>query len=385
VIKEILNNLNRIMKTKVNKYFRNSKNSDPKYFYNSLEISKTTDSTTTAEFIKIVPVGVFPTHPDGPHEITPDHIKEMAVNIQAGGTDILFDFGHESLWNASAEAAGWSPKDLVQAKPDGLYIKYPEFTTEGAEKVNGRAYRYFSPVYCLESFNKQGQEIGAVFHSVGLTNTPYMDTEIDAIGNSQQKIKNRGIKMNEHFLKLLGLAGTATETEIQNAVTAFKTKCGVDENATLEDCIAAIEAKKTTQEITNSAATASLAEKLTEMTKFILEFESDKTTRRNIAAEALVNSAIAEGKLLPKFKDQFVNDAIKNFAAVKEDLEKREKNSAVPGTVHVDKSGKVDLNNPETIANSAKVYKNEQAKSGIKISDVEAVNHVIKTAGGKTD
>ncbi|MEM9665484.1 MAG: phage protease [Bacteroidota bacterium] len=149
-----------------------------------IDSSTTTDSGIAADtgtMIRIVPVGNFPVHHNGGHEVTPLHILEMASNFEAGGTDLLIDVDHESLWGRT-RAAGWSSR--VEARPDGLYMEYPTWTPQTEELVNERAYRYFSPVYTLSSTDKQGGQVGARLLSVALTNMPYMDTEIEHVGNA---------------------------------------------------------------------------------------------------------------------------------------------------------------------------------------------------------
>jgi phage I-like protein len=360
----------------LNSLFVNAKQQTLKYYANSLEIESLTDAGKVSEFIKVVPIGTFPTHPCGAHEITPQHIQEMALNILNSGTDVLFDFGHESLYCMNAEAAGWSPKDSVKAQADGLYIKYPEWTEAGKEKVNGKAFRYLSPVYLFNQTDKQGKEIGAVLHSVGLTNTPYMDTEIDSIGNSKSnknfKLNSNGEEeMNPKILAFLGLTPTATEAEITTAIANSAKKYGLPETATLDAIVnAAIdEAKKASAPVT--------AAEYTTMKTELDAFKANAAVQLKEKAEALVNSAITKGKILPAMKDQFIQDAIKDFTAVEANLNSRADNSAIPPVVKIDKD-QVDMQDPKAIANSATAYRNEQAKLGITISFTEAVNHVTK-------
>src|SRR5574342_202888 len=117
---------------------RGNKNLQGLYF-NQVHVS-------AGEFIKIVPVGYFPNHPNGAHQIEKRHIDEMAKNFANTKTDLLFDYEHRSLWGDSI-AAGWSSE--VQPRDDGLYVKYPEFTNTAKAKIADREYRYFSPVYRL--------------------------------------------------------------------------------------------------------------------------------------------------------------------------------------------------------------------------------------------
>ena len=170
-------------------YFRNrSRQATPparpaSTYRNAVVIPAGGDGEAAPEWIRIVPIGAFPNHHDGAHEITAAHVQEMVANFTAHSVDLLFDVDHESLYGNS-RAAGWS--DAVEAREDGLYCRFPVFTPTGQAHVDNRDYRYFSPVYVLNALDKQGKEIGARVLSVALTNTPYMDAgEIHAVGNSR--------------------------------------------------------------------------------------------------------------------------------------------------------------------------------------------------------
>ncbi len=295
------------------KYFLNSK-TKPHFYNNAVEIP------AAGEKIKIVPVGYFPAHHDGAHEVTKQNIQEMADNIKNSGTDVLFDYGHESIWNSSALAAGWSPKDSVEARADGLYIEYPEFTPSAKEKIEGREYRYFSPAYNLNSQNKQGKETGAILHSIALVNKPYMDKEINHIGNNSQI--NNGAQMNPQILKFLGLSENATEAEIETKLNSLRNKNGLPETASVDDIISAIETKKDSAD----PETQSIEQRVAALEN------NSKENQINL----LINGAIADGKILPKQKLVFMNSAKTDFEATKTLIDGIAKNSAVPNHSQVD-------------------------------------------------
>jgi len=276
-------------------------------YFNQVEAGKPGEDG----YIRIVPVGTFPVHPNGAHEILPRHIEEMAANFNATKKDLLFDYEHDSLWGRSI-AAGWS--NAAEAREDGLYVKYPDFTPKAQEMIRNREFRYFSPVYRLNSLSKQGKEIGAQIHSVALTNIPYMDNEIDHIKNN-----NVGDDiMLEKILALLGLASNATEQEVAEKINSLKATPPAPEPPKAPEPPAAPEEKVNAEVLARLKA---------------LE-DKDKASQET-AAEQLINSAIADGKILPADKDVFLTSAKANFAATKEMLDKRAKNSAMPGTIKV--------------------------------------------------
>src|SRR5699024_7733932 len=119
------------------------------HYVNAIEISQAEPDED--DWIRIVPVGEFPEHQNGPHVITQEHIKQMETNFTNSGTDLLFDVDHASLWGTT-KAAAWS--NQVEAREDGLYIKYPKFTPAAEKAIENREYKYFSPVYYLDKKGK---------------------------------------------------------------------------------------------------------------------------------------------------------------------------------------------------------------------------------------
>lgn len=305
--------------SKIKKFLNSTKNKTP-FFNAAVEIP------TDKEKIKIVPVGYFPAHHDGAHEITKQNIIEMAENIKNGGTDIMFDYGHESIWSSGAIAAGWSARKSAEAREDGLYIDYPEFTEAATARVNAKEYRYFSPAYFLEGIDKKGKNIGAVLHSVALVNKPYMDKEINHIGNSQKQQEN---KMNPQILKFLGLSETATEAEVEAKLNSLRVENKLNTDASVDDILDAIKNSSTNQ-------TNALEDR-------VKALENDKKLGK---IEALVNSAIDDGKILPAQKQVYVNAAEKDFAGTKTILDAIQKNSAVPSKNSLPENVQQNSNKP---------------------------------------
>jgi phage I-like protein len=297
------------------KLFKNFKKSTPDFkglYFNAIPVEETGEDG----WIKIVPVGKFPVHPGGAHEILKRHIQEMAVNFTNTKKDLLFDYDHASLWGTT-KAAGWSNK--VEAREDGLYIQYPEFTPTAKALIENREYRYFSPVYYLNSLSRGGDEIGAQIISVALTNMPYMENEIDSIGNSQNFIKEEDMKLSPETLKGLGLPEDATPEQIENAITEQSKKINAVQ--------AELEASKQESE-TLRANQTSLENRLEKL-------EKGDESRNSQAAETLINQAVADGKILPADRDIWLNQAKTDYENVKKALVERKVNSAMPNTMSI--------------------------------------------------
>lgn len=319
-------------------FFGRKSTKKPNIFFNAFRI----DDTDEGKMIKVVPVGSFPNHHDGAHVIEPQQIREMAENIKNGGTDILFDFGHDSIWNSSARAAAWSPKEKAEAREDGLYIQYPTFTKSGMEAIENGEFRYFSPAYLMSAKDKQGRIIGAYLHSVGLTNKPYMDVEIDHVANSQIA-EETDMKISPEALAKLGLDENATEAQINAAILAQSADPEADQEPEGGADSAAAE------EAPENSALAAVNSMLQAINQRLDGVEKRFTDQDAANAEALVNGAIAAKKIRPAEKDAWLALAKSNFAQAKEQLSAIKANTAGPGRMNIDVS-KPEEGKPQTSA-----------------------------------
>lgn len=303
---------------------RGKKNAKAKIFSNVVPIDADSD------WIRVVPVGDFPYHHNGPHKITSDDIERMAENFNNRSVDLLFDIDHESLWG-NTKAVAWS--DEVEAREDGLYAKYPTFTPAGEQLVENREYRYFSPVYRTETTDKNGDEIGATVVSVAITNTPYMDNhEIDTIRNSNHEDEEGIVGFSAEFLEALGLEEGATAEQVQSAVLAKISE--------LEDKIKELEDDGSDagdgDANTNSAEVKELKTLVNSLSDQLKAMQNKNTDSQ---VEALVNSAIEDRKILPRDKKAYINSAKANYDDTKAELDAMKKNSVAPEGVDVDKKG----------------------------------------------
>ncbi len=305
------------------KYLNSQRRKLPKgYLVNAIPV-------TREEWIKIVPIGEFPEHPWGPHTISKADIESMAANFAADGTDLLFDYEHQSLWGSNI-AAGWSHE--VEARKDGLYCKYPEFVPAAQEMIQNREYRYFSPVYKLDAFDKKNHSIGAIINSVGLTNIPYMDTEIDHIGNS--KTEDTQMELLEQIKKAFGFSSDASDKDIMEKVNSA---ADAAPEAGGGDPTTPAGSEEQTEEGTK--VNSDIVTRLDAVEKA----QSDAAVAaQNQVAEALVNSAIADGKILPADKDVYLNSAKADFEGTKTRLDAIKKNTAMPRGVNTPEASQGD-------------------------------------------
>jgi hypothetical protein len=332
--------------------FRNHANSPesriPKGTYcNSLVIK----NAETGDKCKYIPIGVFPLHPDGPHEITVDKLNEMLSN-QSG--DIMIDLGHESLWSPGAPAYGWITMDSLEVREDGLYGDYPQFTPDAEEMVANRKYRYLSPAYQIEAMDKQGRDIGARLWRVALTNTPYFDQEIDALRNSRasDKKKESTMEITTEIKKKLGLEKDATDEQVQ---------AKLDEIVKIAEGIANTPEIQTL-ELTEASEEPEISGKMETVLNSILarldKIDSSRETEREESfrarSELLVNSAIDNRQIAPAERDIYFNSAMAEYDKTKARIDAIPRGSLKPG--------RIALPGPESPEGAA-VKSNSQLKS----------------------
>ena len=118
------------------------------------------------EWIRVLPLGIVRLH-DGrdDFEVTAEDVASMVEAHSKKGLDLVVDYEHQSLSGGRAPAAGWVKK--LEAREDGLWARV-EWTAAARQHLQGREYRYFSPVLRLDPDTRRPVEL----LSLGLTNTP---------------------------------------------------------------------------------------------------------------------------------------------------------------------------------------------------------------------
>lgn len=137
--------------------------------------------------------------------------------------------------------------------------------------------------------------------------------------------KQKGQAVNKQLLLFLGLPENATDEQITARLKELRNTLGLAENATLEEFV--------------NTAGGELLNDLKAIKADVDALKADKTTQSAAAieakAEALVDSAINAGKILPADKDTFVIAAKNDFDKVKAALDAKKEKSALPGNFSV--------------------------------------------------
>jgi len=151
------------------------------------------------EWVRIGTPGRWRGHSSGEFELSETDFKQMVINYERLGLDIVVDYEHATIFNPEkAPAAGWIPAEPISLKvEDGDLWARIEWTETAMEHIKAREYRYLSPVFVPNTPDRvTGENIGWTLHSVALTNTPFL-AELDPIANREIKSKPKENRMND--------------------------------------------------------------------------------------------------------------------------------------------------------------------------------------------
>jgi phage I-like protein len=205
--------------------------SSPHVAVASLTVDLTASGNAPTEF-RLLPLGRFKSA-DGsgrPVEVKDgwllDHHGAHSIAALSVGrvSRRVIDFEHQTLRAAEngkpAPAAGWFSR--LEARADGLWAVDVEWTAQAAQMIEGKHYRYISPVF---PYDKRTGAVLGIAHAA-LTNDPGLDGLTDlaamtALAHQFFTPTPEEPPMKDLF-KALGLPETASEAEALAALAALK-------------------------------------------------------------------------------------------------------------------------------------------------------------------
>ena len=146
-----------------------------------------------------------------------------------GSPEILVDADHTSADGGSTRAFGWASN--LRVEDGGLFADF-KLTDAGARAVNGREYRFVSPVFDCGD----GGAVNAL-SSVALTNRPNLPVRcvLNSSGAGDVNVEDRKGKSMEKIIAALGLAAGASEDEAVAAIADLKKRADGAEAKVLEN------------------------------------------------------------------------------------------------------------------------------------------------------
>lgn len=195
--------------------------------------------------VLLVPYGQWKGHHAGEQTYGPAECAAMVAyfNATAGanGKAVVVDYGHQSLEDYEAPAAGWiwSLELDEKADPPGIYGEV-EWTERAAAAIRGNEYRYISPVIVEGTPDPvTGEPVPMQLFNAALTNIPFMADKMNAVTASMEA------KGHRLYLNSIQLSHTPHITpneggpivDPQKMMDDVKTALGLDPGASPDDVL----------------------------------------------------------------------------------------------------------------------------------------------------
>ena len=283
---------------------------------------------------KLLPFGQFragdgrPT--DAPYWYTDDAIgTALAADLNTQVNDVLVDYEHQTLYTQKngqpAPASGWvKPGNFQWRTGQGLYAKIA-WTTRASAYIEDKEYKYLSPVFLYDKTGKVKQYL-----HTALTNIPALDNlgEVTAALSLHFQQPTEPKPMDDALkallCKLLGLGDDASETQITAALTLVIDKmtdgkglaaCNttlqqfIDTNKQQIVALTADTIKPDPAQYVEVSVMKAVQDTVAALTQKLAQREQQE-------ADALIQVALSDGRLLPAQKDWAESLVKTNMAAL---------------------------------------------------------------------
>jgi len=299
---------------------------------------------------QIALTGKFLGHWQGPFEVTEDDLAVMVENFNRFVNPVLFDYGHESVWDSAALASGWGHEFEIGKKGQALYSNV-EWTDAATERIKAGELKYISPVIMFTTIDPYtGEDLGPSIWTVGLLNTPFLDgmdpVEIGGqIAASRKALNGAPPKrtwavpqqMSNQPPADAGIVSnkppepapaepepepeTTINTSVEEDIMSMKEialSLGLPETASADEIKTAIAATKKAAE-TAGTESKTLAEQKAEEARIATEkleaLEKEKKERELKDAQTLVEAYIAANRISPASRERAVQLALGDRAS----------------------------------------------------------------------
>lgn len=227
----------------------------------------------------------------------------LADELNARKVDAMIDYEHKTLraqeFAEPNPAAGWFKK-TEYISGQGLFVDV-KWTDKAREQIKSGEYRYISPLFLADGSGRVVKIVNAA-----LTNTPACHEIAEAYALSSDFIQYQ--EANYPMLKLLQQlfdAPNATEAEMVAKLTALSAAKGDSKVAlsAVYDELKSQDAKvvSLSAQVNNPDPTKYVA--LAQMQAVQAELNKERAERNAEKANALITTALSEGKLLPAQKE----------------------------------------------------------------------------------
>ncbi|MDP8171543.1 phage protease [Pasteurella skyensis] len=277
----------------------------------------------------------------------------LAQQINSRRVRLMVDYEHQTLFikqnGKGNPAAGWFVKAEYLSQK-GLFVDV-EWTAKAHSQIKNKEYRYISPLFFADGKGKVVEVLNAA-----LTNRPALHNLDEALALSSLSFNQKDNSMNfkDLLIKLFALSADATDAEIQAQVTALSEKATTSKVAlsTVYDELANSQQNATALSAQLAGAGTPDPAKyvaLSDLQAVQAELNSFKASVQQEKCEALIQTALSDGRLLPAQKQWAEELGKTNLTALSDYLKTVTPNSVFKGT----QSGGEDPNKNKPVALSA--------------------------------
>lgn len=348
----------------------------------------------------------------GPWKLTAESARGLIERAAARVNDILVDYEHQSLLSSQngkpVPAAGWIKAASLSFDANKGLFAAAEWCEAAASHIAAKEYKYISPFFTYDG--KTGEVYDLI--NVALTNSPAIDG-MSAVSLAAAMAPGH----LPHFLHPWRSAASAFLTHTENPMDLdellerLRYVFNLPTLTTIEDIIAELDKAKALVAGADAAAAsllglisekdariaalseaapnpdlyapvAALAAMQDENNALKTELSALQAERTGAAVSAMVEEALADGRLLPGLKEWALDLGKSNFAALSELVEKNKPLAALAGmqTQGAAPEGDQLPGDAGSIAAAANKYIAEQAALGINVTASQAVNHITNGA-----
>ncbi|EGP0948998.1 peptidase [Salmonella enterica subsp. enterica serovar Java] len=241
------------------------------------ELPSSDDNAPLPEWLPMIPAGTF-TGRDGRSWV--NNQPEAVIRTTLSYPKLPFDTEHSTELKGpkGEDAPAYAWLDDYRIRDDGVIEAHVEWTPDGEALVRGKKYRYYSPAF---GYTADGQVTR--ISSAGLTNKPNLD--FPALNS-----ENHEMTVPVQIVTVLGLAAAASVDDAVKAIQQIKDRETVALNRAENPDLTKFIPVETHQLALNRAESA----------EGKLKALDDK------AAVALVDAAIADGKVAPANREMYL-------------------------------------------------------------------------------
>jgi len=233
------------------------------------------------EWVELIPAGELVLGRDKRHWINPTP-DEVVAAFESNGADLPIDWEHATEKKApkgeKAPAAGWIKAMEVR---DGAIWGQTEWTTDGADDITNKRYRYLSPVFL---YTTQDRRIIALT-SAGLTNQPNL--HLTALNRQTTPNEETDMKFPKALCQTLGVPEDATEEQVLTAAAKLKGDLATAQNRAETPSLEKFVPREDYNAAVSRAANAEQ------------KLKTQETESLEASIETALNTALEGGKITP--------------------------------------------------------------------------------------